>query len=129
MIESSIRAYLLADPTLAGLLADEGVFPQVLPEEQALPAIAYDLMDGQQDFVAGGLSKLAPWELTFNIYAKTYNEIRAIEVEITRLLHGYQGVVGADFIGGTRVKIVTRNKEQETGNRRSILQINFYERV
>ncbi len=128
MIENSIRAYLLADPTLSGLLAVGAIFPQILPEEQGLPAIAYELTEGQRDLVAGGVSNLAPWVLTLNIYAKTYDGIRAIETEINRLLHGYSGPVDADFIGGSRVRIVTRTNEQKTGNRRSILQINFYER-
>jgi len=70
MIENSIRAYLLADPTLVGLLASNAIFPQVLPEEQALPAVAYDLINGERDLVAGGVSNLAPWSLTLNIYAK-----------------------------------------------------------
>jgi len=129
MIENSIRAYLLADPTLSGLLASGAIFPQVLPEEQALPAIAYEITDGAQPLTAGGLSGVRPWSLIFNIYANSYDTIRFIEVEIIRLLHGYTGTVQADFIGGSQVRIITRTNEQKTKIHRSILQINFYERV
>lgn len=90
VIESAIRAALLADSTVAGLIGDR-VYPLVLPQNPTLPAIVYQRIASPPDLSNDGPAGPLRTRLQLTLWASTWSGSRAIAAAVKAVLHGYSG--------------------------------------
>lgn len=112
MIDQTLRALILADPTVSGLIATNGVYPQRLPQDVAKPCIAYRVMDGFSDITAGSTSALNRYTVDIYVFAEKYGEMREITRAVVSLMNSLSVVQGGDAIEACRVHNIVNDFEE-----------------
>lgn len=94
-IATDLRAFLLADPILAGLIGGR-LYPLRLPQRPAVPALTYQWISGHRVHSTDGASGLAGPRVQFDAWAATYLEVEAVMRAVRLRLDGYRGPAGDD---------------------------------
>lgn len=93
-LEEALRTRLLADSTVSGLVGTR-IFPLVIPQGQALPAIAYQRISGVREHTHAGASGLAHPRIQYACVAETFTQARAVADAVRQRLDGFAGVIGS----------------------------------
>lgn len=93
-LEEALRTRLLADGTVSGLVGTR-VFPLVVPQGQALPAIAYQRISGIREHTHEGASGLARPRLQYACVATSFTTARGVADAVRKSLDGFAGVIGS----------------------------------
>lgn len=96
-IEESQYAYLAAQSTNAGAR----IYPNVIPQDATLPAIAYQRIDGPRLMAHSGASGLTFARMQYSCTAATYSAAKTLLHQVRAALNGFTGTMGA---GGVTVE-------------------------
>lgn len=96
-IEESQYSYLVAQSTAAGAR----FYPNVIPQDATLPAVAYQRIDGPRVMVHSGASGLTFARMQYSCTAATYSAAKALLHQVRAALNGYTGTMGT---GGVKVE-------------------------
>lgn len=70
--EADLKSHLGADGTIAGLVGDR-IFPAVIPQGKAVPAITYQAISGQpQTDLSGDDGQMVNYRMQLNCWAEGY---------------------------------------------------------
>lgn len=96
-IEESQYAYLVAQSTAAGAR----IYPNVIPQDATLPAIAYQRISGPRVMKHSGASGLTFARMQYSCTAASYSAAKALLHQVRAALNGYTGTMGT---GGVKVE-------------------------
>ena len=86
-IESILRAILVADPVVSGMVGTRAYQGQ-LPREPTFPAIVYQMISRPQD----GLTGIVQARMQYTCMAESWREAADLADAVRCCLHGYRGV-------------------------------------
>lgn len=117
MIESDLRAYLIAVAPIAALIGDR-VFPQQLPQGATLPAVTYQRIAGQSMIDHEGDAGLGRARIQIDCWGPTgntgYQQSVDLAETIRAALSGYRGPMGSNPATNARIINVMDIPEPET---------------
>ena len=93
-LESGLFAFLVADKRIAQL-AGSRIYPLLIPQEAALPAIAYQLISTTRGMAHDGPTGLASATMQLSIQAESYDGTKDLAEALRLALHGYSGPMGS----------------------------------
>jgi hypothetical protein len=96
-IETAIRYILSQDSSVAALVFDR-IFPNVVPQGEAMPALTFQQISFPRDMTADGPSGLANPRIQVNAHATTYSGAKTLAVAVREALNGYHGTVNGIVI-------------------------------
>ena len=102
-IEEAVNALLLATSTVTALVGSGSaarIFPLVIPQDAARPAIAYQKISSPKTMSHSGSSHLARSRFQFTVQAATYTSAKALAAAVRDGLIGYRGTVSGVRIDG-----------------------------
>jgi Protein of unknown function (DUF3168) len=109
MLAIDLTTYLKADATIAAAVGPR-VFPNIVPQGSAFPAISYNQVSGVRLYdVNNGPTGRAMPRITINSWATRYLEVRQLADAVRLRLNGFRGVMGS-----TRVGRITLDNEFDT---------------
>jgi|WetSurSiteA1Bulk_404760.scaffolds.fasta_scaffold19697_2 hypothetical protein len=88
MIEALVRAQLLSDPTVFGLVATR-IYPSMLPQAVTLPAISYFRVSTGRLLSHDGPSGLEHPLLQLDMWAESYDVAKALAAAVREALDGF----------------------------------------
>ena len=115
-LEEAIYGQLVGDATVGGLVgtgANARVYPMVIPQEAALPAIAYQRVSGARELAHDGEVGFAEARLQFTCQAESYDGAKALAKGVRLCLAGFNGVMGGSAALGVRVQGVRTENEMD----------------
>lgn len=89
MDETVIQLLLAYQPLVA--LVGRRVTPALRDQGEPLPAVVFNLVDGQADVVHDGPSGLSESRIQIDAYAETWDEVKAVSRAVRDCLDGYAG--------------------------------------
>ncbi len=93
---------LLTEASITDIIEDR-MFPNVIPQAAAIPAITYQQISGPRDHVMAGATGLAQARFQLNCVDRTYAAAKSL-FELARLiLDGYSGLVGTVEISSIEI--------------------------
>jgi hypothetical protein len=98
-VSTDLRAFILADGTVAGLIGTR-LYPLTLPQAPTLPAMSYQWISGQHFNAMDAPSKLSGPRVQFTCWAATYLQAEAVVEALRKRLNGFRGMAGATEIQG-----------------------------
>lgn len=93
MIEYTVRAYMLADATISGLIGTR-YYPLKMPQVPTLPLIVYTKVSGPRLHDMDG-SSIAEPRFQIDSWADTYVGAKALANAVRERLDSYTGPVGS----------------------------------
>jgi hypothetical protein len=115
MLHEAFFAYLTAHPLLGGLIGTR-LYPQLIPENALLPAMAYQQISLGDDAMAhDGPLNVVTTTFQFTCQAETYNAAQTLAAALRNALHGFNGQMGD---GTNTLKIFVCNqagKDEDSG--------------
>jgi hypothetical protein len=91
-IEEAIYAHLITDAGVSAL-ASTRIYPQTIPQDIDLPAIAYQRISGPRISAHDGPTGLARARMQLTCQASTYTAAKGLAMAARRALDGYAGIV------------------------------------
>ena len=70
MIEQYLREWVISDPAISGIIGTR-MYPQFVPENAAVPAIAYSMVSDQATMIMTGPASVRNPRIQLSIVAKT----------------------------------------------------------
>ena len=119
IIEEALSAYLLAHASVAALAGTRG-YPNVVPQEVALPNWAYQRISGPELMDHGGNAKLESGRFQFTCHGDEYRDAKNLARAIRAALRGYRGLMGG--AGGVNVEGIYVIGEYDGYNEQSRVQ-------
>jgi len=107
-LEEAIYSQLVGNGTVAGLVSTR-IYPLVIPQDIALPAIAYQRISGGRELAHDGEVGFAEARMQFTCQGDSYNSAKAVRKAVRLALAGFNGVMG----GGSGVKVQGVRTENE----------------
>lgn len=98
MIEEAITS-LLTGNAAVNILIGMRLYPVKIPQDAALPAVAYQLISAGREYTQDGPSSLARPVIGFTIDSRSIDEARTVGAAIRTALNGYHGTIGTVKIG------------------------------
>jgi hypothetical protein len=92
-ISEALRAFLLAQPSIAALVGTR-IYPQVLPQKPAYPAITYAQVSGIRVRGLDGPTGRARPRIAVNSWGASHREMDAVASAVRAALDGYAGPMG-----------------------------------
>lgn len=89
-LEQALYSILSADGTVSGLVGTR-IYPNVIPQDVSLPAIAYQRISAMRVFSHGGPSCLARPRFQITCLATSYSSAKAVANAVRGALNGYVG--------------------------------------
>jgi len=105
MIRTSLRQYLAAQSNIAALVG-ERIYPVVLPQSAAFPALTYSRTSGGHDYTLKGSSGMAMPTFELDCWGETYDAADELAEAIRLKLNGFNGTMG-----DTEVKVCVLDDE------------------
>lgn len=106
-IEEAVNALLLATSTVTALVGSgtaARIYPLVIPQDAARPAIAYQKISSPKTMSHSGTSNLARSRFQFTMQAATYTSAKALAAAVRTALIGYRGTVSGVRIDGILIE-------------------------
>lgn len=101
-IESDLRTYLIADTTVAALVATR-MYPQFLPQSVTYPAISYSVVSRVSSRDLSGPSGRVRVRISVNCWAETYAEAKSLSEAVRQRLDGFKGNMGSSEAGSVKL--------------------------
>jgi hypothetical protein len=92
-LEEALFSYLTSAPQATAALIGTRLYPLLVPQEQAMPAIAYQRVGTQPKMEHGGMSGWARAVIQFTCQATSYSGVKAITQALRSDLAGYRGTM------------------------------------
>lgn len=123
-IEAAVYSILTADSTLAALVGTR-VYPQVAPQDVALPYVAYERISTSRVYShSPGVSQLARARFQFTAGSTSYSDVRAVVNAVRGALDAYSGTAA-----GVQIYVALSQNEfgtfSDDGDLRTVRQ-DFY---
>ncbi len=96
-IETALFAILHSDATIEGIVSDR-IFPNIVQQGEAMPAITYQQISGPRDQTMDGPSGLVQTRFQINCLAEKYIDARTLAEAVRKELDGYHGTVNTVVI-------------------------------
>ena len=103
MIEQDLQSYLTA--TLTGSVK---VYPFIVPQGAAIPAVTYQTVGDPSTIDSSGPTDLVKGRFQFTTVANSYAEARNLAAEIKTALDGYN-----DTMGSTEISLAYKDSHNE----------------
>lgn len=99
-LKEALYTYL---STYAGLVALIGtrIYPQMLPEGVALPAINFFTVSQPYEYTHDGHDGAIETRMQFSCWAKTSKAVESVAAQLVAALSGYTGLMGG--VGGVNI--------------------------
>jgi hypothetical protein len=94
-IEEALYAHLTANAGVLALVSTR-VYPLVIPQDIALPAIAYQRISGPRELAHDGPTGMARARIQITCQAATYTAAKAVAEAVRLALDGFRGPVAAN---------------------------------
>lgn len=95
--------HLTEHPLVSGLIGSR-LYPQLIPENAVMPAMAYQVVSLTDDPLAhDGAIGIVTRTYQFTCQADRYNETQAMTAALRNALHGFSGQMGGD--GGVEISV------------------------
>jgi hypothetical protein len=91
-IEEAIYSHLIADAGVSALVSTR-VYPLTIPQDIALPAIAYQRISGPRISAHDGPTGLARARIQVTCQASTYTAAKGLAMEVRQALDAFRGSV------------------------------------
>lgn len=124
MFESSLRAYLIAQPAIAALIGTR-FYPVRLPQDPTLPAITYQTIAGGEGTTHEGASGLARTRVQFDCWASTKGQVLAL----AKALRDALATVNPGWMGAERINDMDVPESEPVLWRRMVEYRFWYEEV
>ena len=98
-MEAAVRAILIADETVLGLVSSR-IYPMKLPQGPTMPAITYSRISGPRIETMAGPSGMAFPRVQVDSWASTYAGVKALADAVRKALDGYRGTIVSIRVGG-----------------------------
>ncbi len=98
-IEEAIYAWWTGNSTLCALTGSR-LYPALLPQGTAYPAVAYRLVSERQPLAHDGPLDLVTDTFQFDCYARTSKAATALGRALRQQLHGFRGTMGTVSVHG-----------------------------
>lgn len=96
VIEADLVAVLADDAAVAGLVGDR-IFPVVVRQETALPALTYARLGGERTYVLAGAAHWTTVQIGLTAWATEYAQARTLADAVRQALDGYTGPTGIEI--------------------------------
>lgn len=96
---SDLRTFLLADGTIAGLVATR-IYPSILPQSPTLPAITYSTVSASRQNTMDGPDGLPSKRIQIDAWSSSFAQAAALSNAIRVRIDGYRGAMGGSTIKG-----------------------------
>jgi hypothetical protein len=96
-IEKALVSILKNDADVASLVSSR-IYPHVMPDVAAVPAITYEQASGERDHVIAGPTGFALPEYEMTCWDDSYGTARTLATYVRKALDGYAGTVGTVII-------------------------------
>lgn len=111
-LEEAIYGQLVGNATVGGLVSTR-VYPLMIPQEVALPAIAYQRISGMRALAHDGEVGFAEARVQFTCQAESYDGAKDLARGVRLCLAGFNGVMGGSAAKGVRVQGVRTENEMD----------------
>lgn len=101
-IEEAVYTKTIGDATLAGLVGTR-VYPLLVPQDAAMPAIAYQKVSSFKHQAHDGSSHLARSRIQFTVEADDYATAKSVATALKECWDSYAGYVG-DTVNGLAIQ-------------------------
>lgn len=110
-----LTAYLKADATIAAAVNGR-VFPNIVPQGSAFPAISYNQVSGARlrNVTTGPTGRAMP-RVTVNSWAAKYMDARSLADAVRLRLDGFRGLMGSTRVGWITLDNEFDSFEEEAG--------------
>lgn len=99
-IVEALRAYVLADATVAGLVGTR-MYPVILPQDPPMPAITFQIISGASVISNDGPAGLESPTFQIDCWAATYSQMDALFHAVRKRINGAKGVFPTEsFLSG-----------------------------
>ena len=98
-IESALYSRLTAVSGVTALVSTR-IYPNVIPQNAAMPVIAYQVISTDRNYRHAGQSNNAMPRIQITVEAASYSSAVAVCAAVRAALSGYKGTVGTVVIGG-----------------------------
>jgi hypothetical protein len=95
LIEQHLAPLLLADSAIAALVGDR-IFPVVVRQDTALPALTYARLGSERTYVLAGAAHWTTVQIGVTAWAPEYAQARALADAVRQALDGYTGTTGIE---------------------------------
>jgi Protein of unknown function (DUF3168) len=115
MLAADLTAYLKADTTVATAVSGR-VFPNIVPQGSAFPAISYNQVSGVRlyDINNGPTGRAMP-RITINSWSDRYITVRQLADAVRERLNGFRGIMGSTNVGRITLDNEFDTFEEEAG--------------
>lgn len=96
-IEEALRAILIGNAGVSALVAGR-VYPVVMPQGAALPAVAYQRISANRQHNLAGPGGLTRVRFQLTNIASTYSSMKALANAVRVAVDGYRGTVSGVFV-------------------------------
>jgi len=86
-LESAIRTALVGDANINAIIGDR-VYPLLIPQDVAYPAIAYQRISGKNLRSHDGADSLENVRVQLTLVAESFEMVKNLEKEVNRVLDG-----------------------------------------
>jgi hypothetical protein len=93
-IRPALRAFLLADATIAGLVAAR-IYPIKMPQGVTATSLVYNEISGDTGLHNEGSDGLSSVRMQLTAWAQTADAAQALYLAVKERLHGYRGAMGS----------------------------------
>lgn len=97
-LEEGLVAYLAANEGVAALVGTR-IYPLVVPQDAALPALAYQRISSPREHVHTGASGLVRARIQVTNVGGTYSAAKALAETVRVAMDGYSGAMGTVAVG------------------------------
>ena len=108
-IEEGLVAHLLADGTVAGIVADR-IHPEVRPQDSTLPAIVYTHINDERDVDMDGPSDFVRVRMQVDCWHTSYPGVKTLAAAVRAALNGV-GIASPNLLGSEPVQLVVLENE------------------
>ena len=91
-IEEALYSYLSSHSGLTNLVGNR-IYPMILPQNTALPAVSYQRISAIRERSHEGPSGLAHPRFQFSCWGDTYKQVKDVAEQIRFALDGYKGIM------------------------------------
>lgn len=101
-VELAVYAILKAAGAVTALVGGSSsprIYPNVVPQDAGLPAVAYQRISSLRRPVHGSPASLARPRVQLTLLAESYSQVKALAAATREALDGYMGTVGGVGVG------------------------------
>jgi hypothetical protein len=114
-VEEAVYAILKAASgvtTLVGGSSSPRIYPNVVPQDAALPAMAYQRISSYRRATHGSPASLARPRIQITMMAESYSQVKGVAAAVREALDGYVGTPG----GVTVQAVLSEDETDEFGS-------------